>query len=69
MAAAVIGTGRPTWFQNLPPGGAWSPGGATYLVPKLATRGRMVTRLVPKLAARGRMVTRWRHLLDTKTCH
>ena len=44
-AAVIVMTGRPTWFQNLPLGGAWSPGGATYLVPKFATRGRMVIRL------------------------
>ena len=43
MAAVIVIviTGHPTWFQNLPIGGAWSPGGATYLLPKLAARGRM----------------------------
>ena len=42
-AAVIVITGRPTWFRNLPLGGAWSPGGATLLA-RRAHSGRPVCR-------------------------
>ena len=56
LAVIVVMTGRPTCFKNLPPGGAWSSGGATHLVPKLATGGAGCATVL------AHPVCRWRHL-------